>query len=549
MAGTFLFADGGAGHLCDLGSAPAVGETDFLCINSDTVVTSVVSSAGAGWGQINSAVTNQGSYIYARKATGGEPTTVTVTTSGNFNTHVGWSRWANLNTIDTSGSTQANGAAGTITPAHSTGPLAESTELVIAFGALHAIGVADQNTPVWSAGFNPLTEGLQNAGGAGGGVIGYVGYKQNAGTAAETPAVSWSGASANDRYMLTVSVTTSNAVNVTGVGVAAGTGVANAATVAVDTSVGVSAGTGAALSATVDVTSGIGVASGVGAALQPSIETEGEVHLYTFGPCEPWDPVWPQGDCALILQTASAEVTGQAIQMASEILYQLTAQRFSLCQVVLRPCRRSCYGNFPWYMWWEYGTYPQPYWWNGTWYNLACNNCPGDSCSCPGLDETLLPGPVHSVTEVKVDGVILTPGVDYRVDDYRKLVRLGSDPWPFCQNMNLADTEVGTWSVTAVYGEAVPMVGRVAVGELGLELVKYLMCDDDCAIPRGTIDISRQGVSMTIANMGDLFNTGFIQLRMCDLFIKTANPNHLKARSAVYDLDSPQSRAWGTAGI
>lgn len=332
-------------------------------------------------------------------------------------------------------------------------------------------------------------------------------------------------------------------------GLADGVGVSLAGVPEVSPSAGVSAGDGIATNGIISVTTGVEVAAGVGAALQPSITLEGEVHLYTFGPCEPWDPIWPQGDCAEILQTATPEVTGWSIQAASEILYQLTAQRFSLCQVVLRPCRQSCYGNFPWYTWWEYGTYPQPYWWNGTWYNLACGSCPTNSCSCPGLDETLLPGPVASVTEVKVDGVALVAGVDYRVDDYRKLVRLGGQLWPFCQNMNLADTEIGTWSTTVVYGEAVPIIGRMAVGELGLELVKYIMCADDCAIPRGTVDISRQGVSMTIANMADLFNTGFIQLRMCDLFIKTANPNHNQARSAVYDLDSPENRAWGTAGL
>jgi hypothetical protein len=310
--------------------------------------------------------------------------------------------------------------------------------------------------------------------------------------------------------------------------------------------VDVSAGVGVATNSTITIDSGVEVASGVGAALQPSIEMEGEVHLYTFGPCEPWDPIWPRGDCAVILETATAEVTGWAIQAASEILYQLTAQRFSLCQVELRPCRQSCYGNFPWYSWWQYGTYPQPYWWNGTWYNLACGSCPGDSCSCPGLDQTTLPGPVASITSVTVDGVLLVPGTDYRLDDYRKLVRLGGQLWPFCQNMNLAATEVGTWSVVAVYGEAVPVIGRMAVGELGLELVKYIMCDDTCAIPRGTVDISRQGVSMTIGSIAELFNTGFIQLRMCDLFIQTANPNHLKARSFVYDLDGPGPRAVGT---
>jgi hypothetical protein len=154
---------------------------------------------------------------------------------------------------------------------------------------------------------------------------------------------------------------------------------------------------------------------------------------------------------------------------------------------------------------------------------------------------------VVEITEVKLDGVVLTKNVDYRIDDYRKLVRLNGVLWPFCQNMNLADTEVGTWSVTANYGEIVPILGRMAVGELATEIVKFLTCDDSCALPQGVVDVSRQGISMTIANISELFNTGFIQLRMCDLFIKTANPNHMQARAAVYDLDSPDFRAWGTS--
>lgn len=544
MANTFLFADGGAGHLCDLGSAPAVGEVDILCINSDTIVTAVSSGAGATWQLAESAVANQGSYIYYRKATGGEPATVTVTTSGNFNTHVGWSRWPGLDALDTSTNTQANGSAGNITPVHSTGVLATATELVIAFGAMHAIGIANQSLPVWSTGFNPLTEGLQNAGGAGGGVLGYVGYKQNAGTAAEAPRVQWSGANTNDRYMLTVSFTTSSMVTVTGVGIAEGSGVAEVPDALISPSAGLSAGVGAIPASTITASVGVDTASGVGAALDPSIETEGDVHLYTFGPCEPYDPVW---NCNISLITGAAEVTGVAVQAASEVLYQLSAQRFGLCNVKLRPCRKSCQGGFPWWSWWEYGSYPQPYWWNGTWYNLACGSCPGDSCSCIGLAETELPGPVASVTEVKLNGVVLTAGVDYRVDDYRKLVRLGGDQWPFCQDLRLEDTEDNTWSVTAQYGEVMPVIGRMAVGELALEFVRYLTCDDACQLPFGVVDVSRQGISMTIQNTAELIQQGIINLPMCAMFIQATNPQHHTARAAVYDLDSPTFRAVGTA--
>lgn len=541
MADTFLFNDGGTGHLCDMGSAPAIGETDIICINSDTVVTSVTSSAGAVWALAESAVNDQAAYIYTRKATGGEPTTFTVTTSGNFNTHVGWSRWPSLNALDTSTNTQAASAAA-ITPVHSTGVMAESTELVIAFGALHAINTANQNTPIWSTGFNELTSSAAQGSGASG-VRGYVGYKQNAGTAAEAPRVSWSGDNVTDRYMLTTSFTTLSAVNASA-GVAAGVGSTGGAVAAVSPSAGLSEGLGTAYNATVSVSTNAEVASGVGAALDPSIELEGEVHVYKFGPCEPWEPIW---NCNISLITGAAEVTGVAVQAASEILYQLTAQRFGLCNVKLRPCRKSCQSSFPWYSWWEYGTYPQPYWWNGTWYNLACNSCPGDSCSCIGLAETELPGPIAGITEVKLNGEVLVEGVDYRVDDYRKLVRLGGDPWPFCQDMRLEDTEDNTWSVTAEYGEIVPTIGRMAVGELALEFVKYLLCDDSCQLPYGVVDVSRQGISMTIQSTHDLIKEGLLNLRMCALFIQATNPERLTARAAVYDLDAPTFRAVGTS--
>lgn len=269
--------------------------------------------------------------------------------------------------------------------------------------------------------------------------------------------------------------------------------------------------------------------------------------LYTFGPCSPWTPIWPRGECAAVLLNPEApDVTGTAMQAASEILYHLTAQRFGLCEVTLRPCRKACWGSFPWFQWWEYGTYPQPYWWNGTWYNLACGMCPENSCACTSLDEIVLPGPVNTVVEVKLDGVVLTPGVDYRIDDYRKLVAMNGITWPFCQDLNLPDTAVGTMSVTPRYGEEVPVIGQLAVGELGLEIVKALLCEE-CILPNGVTDISRQGISMTIANISELFNAGFIQLRWCDMFIQAANPKHMQSRSAVYDLDGPAPRAWGTA--
>lgn len=202
----FTFNDGNAGHVINLGSAPAVGDIDILCVNSNTTV-----STPSGFTVGRSDVGGQGAYIFYRFAVGGEAATVTITTSGNHETAVMWSRWDDVIAFDVGAGTQVNGIGGASTPPHSTGVLAETGELVIAFGALHAIAGANQNTPVWSAGFTALgTAGPQGSGGSG--VINFTGYDTNAGTAAETPQVSWSGSNADDRYMLTVAFTSEPAV-------------------------------------------------------------------------------------------------------------------------------------------------------------------------------------------------------------------------------------------------------------------------------------------------------------------------------------------------
>lgn len=198
---TFTFADGNApGHVCDMVTAPASGETDVLCVNSDTTV-----STPSGFTLRVPAVAAQGAYIFTRKATGGEASTVTVVTAGNHPCQVSWSRWSGLVAVDTApAATQANGIANTSSPAHSTGALAEADELVLAFAALHSIGLGP-TAPVWADDYTPVTAATQGTGATA--VAGFVGFKSGVGPAAESPSVSWT-TSAFDRYMLTVSFTT-----------------------------------------------------------------------------------------------------------------------------------------------------------------------------------------------------------------------------------------------------------------------------------------------------------------------------------------------------
>lgn len=260
--------------------------------------------------------------------------------------------------------------------------------------------------------------------------------------------------------------------------------------------------------------------------------------------CDGWEPTFT---CAL--PTGAEAVSGVALNMAAETLYAFSGRQFGLCAVTARPCRSSCYGET-----WpavvgtfvEYGTYPQPALYAGQWYNITCGSC-GSECSCSRVSEVALPGPVYDVTQVKIDGEVLTPDVDYRLDDWRLLVRLGGEAWPLCNDLNLADTEEGTWSVTYRVGQPVPQLGKLALGILTDEFTKLLLCNSDCKLPKPVQSLSRQGVSLTFVDPNELFQAKRIGLYVPDLFINTTNPNALRRPSRAYDIDAPQrSRRLGT---
>lgn len=265
------------------------------------------------------------------------------------------------------------------------------------------------------------------------------------------------------------------------------------------------------------------------------------VDYYAPGPCQTWPVRWT---CSLAGKDPA--VTGAALEAASEMLYYLSGQRFSQCEVAIRPCREDCYsyGRVGWSGWWGgYGGYVTPYNLGGQWYNITCGQC-SSGCSCTVVSEIFLPGPVLEIVEVKVDGVVLTAGTDYRLDDYRKLVRIGA-LWPFCNDLNLADTEPGTWSVTAVYGEPVPILGQIAVGNLACEFIK-LIEGADCALPPNVTEISRQGLTMSFGDITTDLTTFFTRYPMAYNFIRTYNPHNLMARARAYDLDGPEFRVVGT---
>lgn len=274
----------------------------------------------------------------------------------------------------------------------------------------------------------------------------------------------------------------------------------------------------------------------------------------TRGPCDAWDPIW-----CVDLTTAGVDLSasGTALMAATEILYNRSAQQFGLCTFTVRPCREDCYDQVFWGSWggggWGAGwfgggfgnSWPRPALINGAWYNIACGGC-GGSCSCTNISEALLPSPVASILEVKLNGEVLpasgTDGTNgYRVDDYRKLVRLGGAQWPVCQDMSAPDTADNTWSVTLQVGQEVPTAGRYAVGELALEIMKSC-AGLACMIPFTATTITRQGITIDLPTIAELLDRKLLGLAWCDLFVSTFNPHGLTAVPQVYDVDRESNR-------
>lgn len=265
-----------------------------------------------------------------------------------------------------------------------------------------------------------------------------------------------------------------------------------------------------------------------------------------FGPCSPWTPVWT---CDVSAKSPTA--TGYAVQAATEIVWALSGRQFGLCQVTLRPCRRNHYDNQWWGMFgepWSTAFYGAGYSYGGLaypglWFDLSCGSCSG-GCSCSQISEVVLPAPVSSIVNVKMDGTPMATGA-YRVDDNRLLVRTDGQRWPRHNDLSKDDSQAGTWSVTANYGQDVPVGGQLAVGEMACQILRG-MAGEDCQLPPGVQTLVRQGVEIRFPELGSLMKEGRTGLYLVDAFVTTVNPSRLKSRSRVYSVDTRPPRRAGT---
>lgn len=250
------------------------------------------------------------------------------------------------------------------------------------------------------------------------------------------------------------------------------------------------------------------------------------------------------------LMTLQPEMRVLIEDMAVTYLWNWTKQAFGTCPVTIRPCRRECssgwstyrgFGGVNNYLPWTEAGPLNPALLNGQWYNLGCGGCNGDPCSCSYVPEIDLLGPVESVEEIWIDGVLLD-AENYRVDNYRYLVRTDGEDWPICQDMK-ADpaTDDDTFQVTYNIGVEVPAGGQVAAGVLACELAKMACNDNSCKLPQRVQSVSRQGVNTVLVDSFEaMYTRGTTGLTLVDFWVGSVNAPIAKSG---YRVASPDRRA------
>jgi hypothetical protein len=180
-----------------------------------------------------------------------------------------------------------------------------------------------------------------------------------------------------------------------------------------------------------------------------------------------------------------------------------------------------------------------PGWWDGGVYASLCDNC---LIACAPSRVKLSGYPVREIEEVKIDGDILDPSL-YTLWKRRYVTRLDDGHWPYQQNLTLADTEEGTWSVSYTYGADPPALGVAAAAQLGCEIFKACTNADDCVLPTGVTRVTRQGITIeksaftsfayqreTRVQMGG-WKTG---MSLVDMFLTSVNQRGLIRRPVLW---------------
>lgn len=261
---------------------------------------------------------------------------------------------------------------------------------------------------------------------------------------------------------------------------------------------------------------------------------------YEAGTCSPWAE---SGDVGPPCNTYDFDesILDDALQVASDVLYNLTGRRWAgECVDTLRPCGYGTGRTLAPRLSSALPIHPGG---TSTGYVTAqwCGCSDSRACGCRRPSEVKLPGyPVRSIQQVRIDGQILD-AARYRVDDHRWLVYLPADGeqrrgWPCCQRVDLADTELDTWSITYTYGMSPPLGGQQSAAALACQLA---MSRDpslaaQCRLPKRVTSITRQGISLAVLDPLTLFADGLTGLTEVDMWVQSILLGDKRRRATVH---------------
>lgn len=257
-------------------------------------------------------------------------------------------------------------------------------------------------------------------------------------------------------------------------------------------------------------------------------------------PCTPWITGDDVAECCNV-ETTTGALFDTVAEQASDLLFEISGRLYAgeCGPRTVRPDCESCWCGYqvlsrghivgPW----DHG-YPLD----------LCNSC---LLACEPSLVKLAGVPVRDITEVLIDGAVLA-ATEYRLFNDRYLQRLNNARWPRTQNLTLADTEDGTWSVTYTYGEDPPDLAVSAAAQLACEL--YKECSGDaCVLPRGVTRLTRQGVTIDkLAFTSWSFRDGrwATGMALVDAFLSSVNPSGLQRRPVFWAPGRRQyAQNWG----
>jgi hypothetical protein len=245
------------------------------------------------------------------------------------------------------------------------------------------------------------------------------------------------------------------------------------------------------------------------------------VEIPEYGGC-----VWPVDPACLsdTWEAMDTTVQDRALALASSTLERLVGRRVGVCPITVRPfpLSGSCFVPDSY----SYTPFMPGVDVNGGW----VNNCGAGSFNNTGI---YLPPPVGTISEVKVDGVVVDPS-GYRVIEGNRLIL--DVPYPRAQDVTLPDTEDGTFAVTYLNAYPVDSNGAYAAGILAMEFAKA--CSGaKCRLPRNVTNVVRQGISYEIA--AGSFPDGKTGIHEVDTYVALWNPDNQR-RSQVWSPDMPR---------